>query len=112
MTFYNRVILIGSLAESPDTRYTPSGSQVTKLSLQITPGRGSKEGSTPQIIDVISVGEDSRSEGRRFSKGCWVLVEGKIQARSWKTLNGQRRKRLEVIAERIYPLRDDEPIRS
>ena len=105
MTFYNRVILIGSLAESPDTRYTPSGSQVTKLSLQITTIK-------PQIIDVISVGEDSRSEGRRFSKGCWVLVEGKIQARSWKTLNGQRRKRLEVIAERIYPLRDDEPIRS
>ena len=111
MTFYNKVILIGSLAESPDTRYTPSGSQVTRLSLQITAGRGREEGS-PQIIDVISVGGDSRSEGRHFSKGCWVLVEGKIQARSWKTLNGQRKKRLEVIAERIYPLRDGKPIRS
>ena len=112
MTFYNKVILIGSLAESPDTRYTPSGSQVTRFALQITAGRGSDRGSTPQIIDVVAVGGDSRSEDRDFSKGCWVLVEGKIQARSWKTLNGQRKKRLEVIAERIYPLRDGKPIRS
>ena len=70
MTFYNRVILIGSLAESPDTRYTPSGSQVTKLSLQITPGRGSKEGSI----------HDQRADVSQKAAGFWSRAKSKRAA--------------------------------
>jgi len=112
LTFYNKVILIGNLAENPDTRYTPSGSQVTKFALQIKPDKGSKEVYDPQIIDVITFEKDSHHQGRSLSKGCWVLVEGKIQTRSWKTLEGQKRSKLEIIAERIYPLKDEKPMRS
>lgn len=112
MTFYNKVILIGVLVRSPDTRYTPSGSQVTKLALQITPDRKSEEVREPQIVDVITFEKGSPRQGRSLSKGCQILVEGKIQTRSWETLEGQKRSRLEIIAERIYPLKNEKPLRS
>lgn len=104
MKFYNKVILVGNLTENSDTRYTPSGSQVTKLRLQIDPNRESRDVLAPQIIDVITFDKDSPAGDRSFSKGSWVLVEGRIQTRSWKTMEGQKRSKLEIIAERIYPL--------
>lgn len=109
MTFYNKVILIGNLSENPDTRYAPSGSPVTKLSLQISPDKGSSNVRRPQIIDVIVFEKGESPQGQSLSKGCWVLVEGRIQSRSWETLEGQKRKKLEIIAERVYPLKDKEP---
>lgn len=109
MTFYNKVILIGSLVESPETRYAPSGSQVTKLTLQITPDRGSGEASAPQIVDVIAFEKGSPQPSRSLSKGCQILVEGRIQARRFKTMEGQKRTKLEIIAERVCPLKNQDP---
>ncbi len=109
MTFYNKVILIGNLAQNPDTRYAPNGSQVTRFALRIKSDRDALEPSEPQIVDVVAFESDPDPQGHSLSKGTWVLVEGKIQTRSWKTLEGQRRKRLEIIAEKVCPLKDGRP---
>ncbi|NIQ38389.1 MAG: single-stranded DNA-binding protein [Proteobacteria bacterium] len=111
MTFYNKVILIGNLAENPDSRYTPDGSQVIKLSLRIRPDGRSGQARHPQIIDVIAFEKDGEPQWRSLTRGCWVLVEGKIQSRSWETAEGQKKKTLEIIAERVYPLKDEEALR-
>ncbi len=106
MTTYNRVILIGNLAEDPDVRYTPSGLQVTTFALRIDPSKDAGSDSIPQVIDVLAF-EKARSRGDRpFSKGTLVLVEGKIQKRSWETMEGQKRSKLEIVADRVYPLED------
>jgi len=106
LTFYNKVILIGNLAEDADTRYTPSGSQVTKLSLLINSDEGPGEGQHLQTIDVVALERGHRFQGRSLMKGGWVLVEGRIKSRVWETQEGQKRKKLEIIAERIYPLKE------
>jgi single-strand DNA-binding protein len=112
LTFYNKVILIGNLAENPDIRFTPSGSQVTKLSLQINPNRGAKGVFNPETIDVIAFERHGHQQGQSLSKGCWVFVEGKIQTRSWETSEGLKRKKIEIIAERVCPLKNEGPLRS
>ncbi len=112
MAFYNKVILIGSLTENPDVRYTPSGSQVSRLSLRIDRDKGSERSFNPQIVEVIVLERDPPERSQSFSKGCWVLVEGKIQTRSWETLEGQKRSKVEIIGERIYPLGKQVPKRS
>jgi single-strand DNA-binding protein len=112
LTFYNKVILIGNLAKDPDSRYTPSGSPVTRLALVIESDARSQGASDRQIIDVIAFGKDPYQQSRSLSKGFWVLVEGKIQTRSWETLEGQKRSKLELIAERICPLRDEKRMKS
>lgn len=106
MIFYNKVILIGTLAESPDVRYAPNGSQVMKLALQITPERGAGEADASQTVEVLSLQREESKLGQQLSKGSRVFVEGKLQSRRFKTTEGQRRIKLEIIAERVYPLSD------
>jgi single-strand DNA-binding protein len=106
LTFYNKVILIGILAQSPDTRYTPSGSQVTKLELQIAPDDKTKEGSDPQILEVIAIEKGQAQRKRSLAKGCRLLVEGRLHPRRWETMDGQKRRKLEIIADWVCPLED------
>lgn len=110
--FYNKVILVGFLAEDPDTRYTPSGSQITKFVLQIQEGGDPSERERAHTMEVIAIGKDALLRGEPLSKGCWLLVEGRIRIRSWKTVDGSRRSKLEIIAEHIAPLEDKRPMTS
>jgi single-strand DNA-binding protein len=110
--FYNKVILVGVLVENPDTRYTPSGAQVTKFVLQIQADGESGERGGAHTIELIAIEKDALQQGRPLFKGCRLLVEGRLRTRSWKTVNGDRRSKLEIMAERIYPLDDEQPVRS
>jgi single-strand DNA-binding protein len=112
LTFYNRVILIGYLTKPPDTRYSPSGHQVGNLTLQISDEMQPEGSRYPQIIDVIAL-EKRSSQGSRFlEKGCRVLVEGRIRIRRWKTVEGQEKTKVEIIAERVLPLRNENRLNS
>ena len=106
MTSYNRVILIGNLLEDPDVRFTPSGLQVTTFVMRIDQRKDAGSDSTPQAIDVVAFQKTESQGDRPFSKGTLVLVEGKIQKRSWETTEGQKRTKLEIVADRVYPLED------
>ena len=106
MTFYNKVILIGNLEENPDTRYAPNGSQVTRFALRIKSDEDSMESYEAQIVDVVAFEKEPHPQDHPLSKGTWVLVEGRIQTRSWKTLEGQKRRKLEVLAEKVCPLKN------
>jgi single-strand DNA-binding protein len=112
LMFYNKVILIGNLAKDPDSRFTPSGNQVTRLVLQIRPERDSGGFQDAQVIEVVAFEEDPHPKGITLSKGSWVLVEGRIETRSWKTVEGQKRHKLEIMAERIHPFNNKKPIGS
>ena len=104
--FYSKVILIGLLTENPDTRYTPSGAQVTTFVLQIHPDEESGERGGAHTIEFIAIEKDALQQGQPLSKGCRLLVEGRIRTRRWKTVNGDKRSKLEIMAEHIYPLDD------
>jgi len=109
LTFYNKVILIGDLAKGPDTRYTPSGVQVTRFALRFESEQGGGETRRLQTVEVVALGRLSKSGKIPLSEGCRVLVEGRIQTRTWKTMEGQKRERLEIIAEKVCPLNDQRP---
>jgi len=110
--FYSKVILIGFLADDPETRYTPSGSAVTKFVLQIHDDGSRNERGPAHTVEVITIDKDALLQGESLSRGCWVLVEGRIRTRSWKTVDGNRRSKLEIIAEHISVLEDKRPTTS
>jgi single-strand DNA-binding protein len=102
--FYSKVILIGFLADDPETRYTPSGSPVTTFVLQINDDGSCDERGSAHTVEVITVDQDPLLLGESFTKGCCLLVEGRIRARRWKTVDGSRRSKLEIIAEHVSVL--------
>jgi single-strand DNA-binding protein len=90
---YNKVTLLGNLAQDPETRYTQSGKAVTKFALAINNPQ-SKEASFIDIIAWERLGETCQAY---LKKGSRALIEGRLSIRSYEDKDGVKRKALEVV---------------
>jgi len=103
MANLNRVILLGNLTRDPEVRYTPSGTPVARLGLAVNNRvkQGDEWKDDPCFIDVVVFGKQAESCGEYLNKGRPVLVEGRLQYRTWESPEGQKRSKHEVLAERV-----------
>ena len=96
----NRVILFGRLTKDVDLRTTPSGRSVAMLTLAIDRPMtkdGSKEA---DFIPVVLWGKTAEAVARYVHKGQRLLVEGRIQVRSYDGKDGQKRYATEVVVDK------------
>jgi len=105
MANFNKVIIVGNLTRDPEKRYTRDGTAVVTFSVAINSFFKNKStGDTQSKVDYIPVvvwGRQAENCSEYLSKGRGVLVEGALTSRSWETPQGDRRTRLEVIAQRV-----------
>ena len=97
----NRAILFGRLTKDVDLRTTSSGRSVAMLTLAIdrpVTKDGNKEA---DFIPVVLWGKTAEAVARYVHKGKRLLVEGRIQVRSYDDKNGQRRYATEVEGDRV-----------
>jgi single-strand DNA-binding protein len=103
MASLNRVFLMGNLTRDPEIRYTQAGMAITRLGLAVS--RRIKDPATNQwrddvdFVDVVMFGRRAEVISEYFRKGDPIFVEGRLKFRSWETQNGERRNKLEVVAE-------------
>jgi single-strand DNA-binding protein len=104
MASLNRVYLLGRLTRNPDARYSPSGTRITALGLavnnRIKRGDGSWQ-DDPCFVDVVVFGHLAIACAEYLHKGDAVLLEGRLQYRTWQDQQGQKRGKHEVIAVRV-----------
>ena len=103
MASFNKVILLGNLTRDPEMRYTPSGSPVASFGLAVNRRyrQGEEQKEEVCFVDVSTFGRQAELAGEYLSKGRMVLIEGRLQYRTWEDQNGQRRNKLDVVAERV-----------
>jgi single-strand DNA-binding protein len=104
MANLNRVFLIGNLTRDPELRYIPSGDAVANLGLAINRVYKNKEGEKKEetcFVTVVVWRKQAEICGEYLSKGSPILVEGRLQSRSWETNEGEKRNTLEIVASRI-----------
>ncbi|MDP3901254.1 MAG: single-stranded DNA-binding protein [bacterium] len=101
---FNRVILIGNIAADPEVRTTPSGQQVASLRIATnrtwTDKQGAKQ-SQAEFHNVVAWGRLAEIISQYVQKGSLMMIEGRLQTRSWEGKDGVKRYRTEVIAENI-----------
>jgi single-strand DNA-binding protein len=104
MTGFNKVILAGNLTRDPETRYTPSGTAITKFGLAVN--RKWKDSQTGEMreevtfVDVDSFGKQAETIGNYLKKGRPILVEGRLKLDQWTdNQTQQKRSRLGVVLE-------------
>lgn len=102
----NSCVLVGRLANDPEMRYTQSGIAVTNFRLAVNrpPRRDSDEEPPADFIDIVTWRQTAEFCGNYLAKGALISVEGRIQVRSWETQDGQRRRSVEVVAQRVQAL--------
>jgi single-strand DNA-binding protein len=104
----NKVIIVGNLGNDPDTRYMPSGSAVTNLS--VATNESWKDKQTGEQKDrtewhkVAMFGRLAEIAAEYLRKGSQVYIEGKLRTRKWQDQQGNDRYTTEVIADEMQML--------
>ncbi len=100
----NKAFIIGRLTNDPDSRVLPSGQPVTNFSLasnRIWTDQGGNKKEDTQFHNIVVFGRLAEIAAKYLAKGRLVLIEGRIQTRSWEGKDGNRRYRTEIIAENL-----------
>ena len=105
MANLNRIILIGRLTADPEGRTTTDGLAVTKFRLAVErPVAGAQKEDNVDLIDIVTWQRLAEVCSQYLKKGRLVLVEGRIQNRSFEDQSGQRRWVTEVVARNMTML--------
>lgn len=98
----NKVFLIGRLTQDPELRSTPSGQSVATLRMATNrvwnDPSGNKKDAT-EFHTVVAWGRLGEIANQYLKKGGLVMIEGRIQTRTWTDPNNNKRYFTEVIAE-------------
>lgn len=95
----NKIVLMGRLTKDPDVRYTQTGKVVCQLTIAVDrPFSGEDGKKEADFIPIIIWGKPAEIAGNSLIKGHRVLVEGRLQIRSYDDSKGVKRWVSEVIA--------------
>jgi single-strand DNA-binding protein len=100
---FNQVILMGNLTRDPEVRQIPSGQSVCTFSLALNRSYKGSDGEWKEAVDYIDVvawGPLGERVAQYVTKGRPVLVNGRLQSRSWDQ-DGQKRSKIEVNAQDV-----------
>ncbi len=92
----NKVILKGRLSKDVDLRTTTTGKNVATTNIAVN--RYGKDAGA-DFIPLVVWGDRAENFAKYLSKGREVLVEGKIQIRSYEGKDGGKRYATEVIVD-------------
>lgn len=109
----NTVVLMGRLVRDPEIRTTASGKSVCSFSLAVERDFQRKiplaverdfqrsEEKTADYFDCVAWDNTAEFVGKYFHKGRMIALQGRLQARTYKDREGNNRKVVEVIADKV-----------
>jgi len=100
----NKAFVLGRVTADPQLRTTPSGQKVTSFGVATNRVWFDKSGAKKEDAEfhnIVVWGRQAEVATQFLAKGSLVLVEGRLQTRTWKGQDGQDRRTTEIIAERI-----------
>lgn len=104
----NKAIILGTLGQDPDIRYTAGGAAVANISIATNEQWKDKESGEMQERTewhrVVFFGRLAEIVGEYLRKGSQVYVEGRIQTRKWQDKEGKDRYTTEIVASEMQML--------
>lgn len=101
----NRVVLTGNLTRDAELKQTSGGMAIVKMRLAVNDRRKNAQTGqwedSPNYIDVTMFGSRGEAVSRFLGKGKQIAVEGKLRWSEWETPAGEKRSKVEVVADDI-----------
>lgn len=103
--YLNKVYLYGNLTRDPEMKSLPTGNKVTTFGLATNRVYKDKEGNKKEQVEfhnIVVFGRQAETSAQYLKKGQGVMIEGRIQTRSWddKT-TGEKKYRTEIVADAV-----------
>ena len=100
--YLNKAIVYGNLTRDPELKALPSGTKVANFSLATNRVWKDKMGAKQESVDyhnIILFSKLAELASQYLKKGSGVMIEGRMQTRSWDDVSGGKKYRTEIIAE-------------
>lgn len=103
----NNVTLVGNVTRDPELRFTPGGQAIATFGLAVNRRwQDRQSGDMKEAVsffDIVCWQDMAENASESLAKGSRVLVTGRLEQRSWETQDGEKRSKIEVVAEEIGP---------
>ena len=99
----NKAILLGRVASDPETRSTTTGQTVCSFRLvtnRIFTSNNQKQ-ERAEFHNIVLWRRLAEIASQYLTKGALVLIEGRVETRSWQDASGTKKYRTEIVAEKM-----------
>ena len=102
--YLNKAIIAGNLTRDPEMKSLPSGAKVTSFSVatnRVYFDQNKQKQEATEYHNIVVFGRQAETSAQYLKKGSGVLIEGRLQTRSWDDKDGKKNYRTEVVADRV-----------
>lgn len=107
MAMNNTVTVIGNVTRDPELRFTPNGAAVANFGLAWNKRFQNKQTNEwedqPSYFDITCWATLAENVAESVTKGTRVVVTGHLEQRSWESKEGERRSKVEIVADDVSP---------
>ncbi len=102
MGFDNTVTVVGNVTRDPELRFTQGGMAVANFG--VAWNKKKKDGEDEvSFFDVSCFRSLAENVAESITKGSRVVIYGTLSQRSWENQEGERRSKVEIIADDVAP---------
>ena len=106
-TNMNNVSVVGNATRDPELRFTPSGQAIATFGIAVNRSWRNKQSNeweeAVSFFDVTCWAQMAENVAESVTKGTRVLVSGRLEQRSWETNDGEKRSKVEIVADEVAP---------
>jgi single-strand DNA-binding protein len=102
MGFDNTVTVVGNVTRDPEMRFAQSGMAIAQFGVAWNRRRQDQEDEV-SFFDVTCFRQLAENVAESIRKGARVVIYGTLQQRSWETDAGDRRSKVEILADDVAP---------
>lgn len=99
----NQATIVGRMVRDPELKALPSGIQVAGFSVATSrtyKGKDGKKNEDTEFHNCVAFGKTAEIIGQYVKKGQLILINGRIQTRSWEK-DGRKNYRTEIVVEQM-----------
>ncbi|MEL7157487.1 MAG: single-stranded DNA-binding protein [Actinomycetota bacterium] len=105
MAIDNNVTVTGNATREPELRFTPSGQAVANFGLAVNrrwQNRQTQEWEEAvSFFDITAWSQLAENVAETVGKGTRVTVTGRLDQRSWENQEGEKRSKVEIVADDV-----------
>ena len=101
----NSVTVVGNITRDPELRFTTGGRAVASFGIAVNRRYqvNNEWQEQTSFFDVVAWAQLGENAAASLNKGARVIVSGRLEQRSWETPDGDKRSKIEIIADEIGP---------
>lgn len=98
----NQIVLVGRIARAPETKVSETGKKYATLTLAVPRNYKNVNGEyDTDFLDCTLWTSVAESTSEYCKTGDMIGVKGRVQSRIVESPDGQRRRKTEIVAERV-----------